>query len=49
VEVPLLDGDHVVVRMSPFAARFVRAQDPVYFYRNLTSRMTQNPSANKAK
>lgn len=49
VEVPLQDGDHVLVRMSPFATRFVRVQDPVYFYRNLTSRMTQNPSANKAK
>ncbi|MBI3360023.1 MAG: NAD(+)/NADH kinase [Chloroflexi bacterium] len=49
VEVPLHDGDHVVVRNSPFVTRFVRVQDPVYFYRNLTSRMSQNPSADKAK
>ncbi len=49
VEVPLQDGDHVVVRVSPYVTRFARVQDPVYFYRNLTSRMTQNPSANKAK
>jgi NAD+ kinase len=49
VEVPLQDGDHVVVRVSPFLTRFARVQDPVYFYRNLTSRMSQNPAANKAK
>ena len=49
VEVPLHDGDHVVVRMSPNVTRFARVQDPVYFYRNLNSRMTQNPSASKAK
>jgi hypothetical protein len=49
VEVALQDGDRVGVYMSPYVARFARVQDPVYFYRNLTSRMTQNPSANKAK
>ncbi|MDZ7343371.1 MAG: NAD(+)/NADH kinase [candidate division KSB1 bacterium] len=49
VEVPLQDGDHVFVRMSEFVTRFARVQDPVYFYRNLNSRMTQNPSADKAK
>lgn len=49
VEVPLHDGDQVVVRMSQFVTRFARVQDPVYFYRNLNSRMTQNPSADKAK
>jgi NAD+ kinase len=49
MEVPLQDGDRVVVRMSQYLTRFVRVQDPVYFYRNLNSRMTQNPSADKAK
>jgi NAD kinase len=49
VDVPLQDRDHVVVRSSPYQTRFARVQDSVYFYRNLTSRMTQNPAANKAK
>jgi len=49
VEVPLLDGDRVTVRMSPYTTRFARVQDPVYFYRNLTSRLTKNPSADLAK
>ena len=49
VEIPLRDQDHVLVRISPFITRFARVQDPVYFYRNLTSRMSQNPSADKAK
>ena len=45
VEVPLQNDDLVVVRKSPFITRFARVQDPVYFYRNLTSRMSQNPAA----
>jgi NAD+ kinase len=49
MEVPLEDNDHVLVRMSQYVTRFVRVQDPVYFYRNLNSRMTQNPAAEKAK
>lgn len=49
VQVPLQDGDDIYVRMSRQVARFVRVQDPVYFYRNLTSRMNKNPSADKAK
>ncbi len=49
MEVPLQDGDHVVVRRSEFVTRFVRVQEPTYFYRNLNSRMSQNPSADKAK
>jgi NAD+ kinase len=48
-EMPLQDGDHVVVRAGPNLARFARVQDSVYFYRNLTSRMMQNPAAGKAK
>lgn len=49
VEIALSDGDHIVVRMSPHVTRFVRVQDPEYFYRQLNSRMSQNPSAGKAK
>ena len=39
------DGESVTVRASEHSASFVRLQDPGYFYRNLTSRMHQNPSA----
>lgn len=49
VQVQLQDGDNITIRTSQHVARFVRVQDPVYFYRNLTSRMTKNPSADKAK
>jgi NAD+ kinase len=49
MEVPLQDGDHVIVHKSEFVTRFVRVQEPTYFYRNLNSRMSQNPSADKAK
>lgn len=49
MEVEVKDGDHVFIRKSDFVARFVRVQEPTYFYRNLNSRMSQNPSAEKAK
>jgi NAD+ kinase len=49
MEVPLQDGDHVIIHRSDFVTRFVRVQEPTYFYRNLNSRMSQNPSADKAK
>ena len=49
VHIELQDGDDIHVRMSQFAARFVRVQEPVYFYRDLTARMNKNPSADKAK
>lgn len=49
VHVELQDGDDIHVRMSEFTARFARVQEPVYFYRDLTSRMNKNPSADKAK
>ena len=49
LEVPVQDGDHVLVQKSDFVTRFVRVQEPTYFYRNLNSRMSQNPSADKAK
>ena len=38
------DGERVVIRAAEHSANFVRVQDPGYFYRNLTSRMNQNPS-----
>jgi NAD+ kinase len=45
IEEPLLDGDRIVVEASPHVARFVRVQDPSYFYRTLMARMGQNPAA----
>ena len=44
--IALQDGDCVEVRAAENVTRFVRLQDPGYFYRNLTSRMNQNPAAN---
>lgn len=41
---PMNDGDSVLVRAGEHSANFVRLQDPGYFYRNLTSRMNQNPT-----
>lgn len=41
---PMSDGDSVIVRAGEHTANFVRLQDPGYFYRNLTSRMNQNPT-----
>jgi len=38
------DGQSVDIRAGENSANFVRLQDPGYFYRNLTSRMNQNPS-----
>jgi NAD+ kinase len=49
IEEPLQDGDHVVVEASPHIARFVRVQDPSYFYRTLMARMGENPSADIAR
>jgi NAD+ kinase len=45
IEEPLTDGDRIVVEASPHVARFVRVQDPSYFYRTLMARMGQNPAA----
>lgn len=42
---PLLDGDSVVVCASSYTVRFVRFQDPGYFYRNINAYMEQNPTA----
>jgi NAD+ kinase len=43
--VSLQDQDRVEVCAAEHVAYFARLQDPGYFYRNLTSRMNQNPSA----
>lgn len=45
VPVGLADGDRVEVRASSHSVKFLRFQDPGYFYRNLTAHMNQNPSA----
>ena len=42
--IDLEDGDCVNVRVADHSVRFVRFQDPGYFYRNLTPHMNQNPS-----
>jgi NAD+ kinase len=49
MEIEVLDGDHVIVHKSDYVTRFVRVQEPTYFYRNLNSRMSKNSSAEKAK
>lgn len=43
--IPLLDGDRVLVSASDRVVRFVRFEDPGYFYRKITAYMEQNPSA----
>ena len=46
--VNLLDGDEIHVSASRNTARFIRFQDPGYFYRNLNHYMEQNPAARSA-
>jgi NAD+ kinase len=41
--VPMLDGDSVRVAANELTVKFVRFQDPGYFYRNITAYMEQNP------
>ncbi|MBW8010791.1 MAG: NAD(+)/NADH kinase [Chloroflexi bacterium] len=43
--VELTTGDRITVRASKYSVRFVRFQDPGYFYRHLIKLMDQNPSA----
>ena len=43
--VQLRDRDQVDMLASEHTVHFVRIQEPDYFYRNLTSRMNQNPTA----
>ena len=40
----LTSDDRVHVYASPHIVKFIRFQDPGYFYRNLTPHMSQNPS-----
>ena len=42
--IELENGDQVFVRAGEHTLQFIRVQDPDYFYRNLTSRMNQNPT-----
>lgn len=42
--IELLNGDCVNIFASRHTLKFVRFQDPGYFYRNLTPHMSQNPS-----
>ncbi|HEX9090398.1 MAG TPA: NAD(+)/NADH kinase [Anaerolineales bacterium] len=44
VPVGLTEDDRVNVQASPHVVKFIRFQDPGYFYRNLTPHMSQNPS-----
>ncbi len=41
--IPMLDGDSVQVTANDFNVKFIRFQDPGYFYRNITAYMEQNP------
>jgi NAD+ kinase len=45
VPIGLTSDDRVYVYASPHIVKFIRFQDPGYFYRNLTPHMSQNPSA----
>jgi NAD+ kinase len=47
--VEIEDGDQVRVSAGDHTVQFVRIQPPDYFYRNLTSRMNQNPTADTRK
>jgi len=38
------DGDRVTAHASEHSVKFIRFQDPGYFYRNLTPHMSQNPA-----
>jgi NAD+ kinase len=42
--IPMNDGDRVTARAGKHIVKFIRFQDPGYFYRNLTPHMNQNPS-----
>ena len=42
--IQMLDDDRVEARMGEHTVKFIRFQDPGYFYRNLTPHMSQNPS-----
>ena len=44
VPIGLTDDDRVQVYASPHVVKFIRFQEPDYFYRNLTIHMSQNPT-----
>lgn len=44
VPIGLTEDDRLTVYASPHVVKFIRFQDPGYFYRNLTPHMSQNPS-----
>lgn len=43
------DGDEIHLTADSHRARFVRMQDPGYFYRNIAAYMEQNPSIGKTE
>ena len=45
--ITLADGDSVNVEVSNHSVKFIRIQDPGYFYRNLTPHMNNNPAIRK--
>jgi NAD+ kinase len=45
----LEDGDLIVAYASDHSCKFLRFQDPGYFYRNLTPHMNQNPSTGNTR
>lgn len=47
--VPLNSGDRVTARAGQHTVKFIRFQDPGYFYRNLTPHMNQNPSTGNSR
>jgi len=47
--IDLADGDRVDAYASSHTVRFLRFQDPGYFYRNLTPHMSQNPATGNQK
>lgn len=47
--VNLNEGDRVEVRASDHTVKFIRFQDPGYFYRHLTPHMSQNPSTGERR
>ncbi len=49
VPIGLADGDRIDVMASEHSAKFLRFQDPGYFYRNLTPHMSQNPSVGNSR
>jgi NAD+ kinase len=45
VPVGLTEDDRLEIKAGEHTVKFIRFQDPGYFYRNLTPHMSRNPSA----